>query len=230
MKKILLSTMSITLILIFLLIFFTFYGHAVRHTEIQNALELSMKQAMEQLLLAEGKPADKTVWINDFAQSVAAQIESKSNLTIHLYEADLEKGLLSAEGILTFRNLIGSESSVTTGKRTILLEEYQISSHMIADINKNGITDTTEATTDISTYEQRLIKAGYGVIVDFGDQTYGVLMKGPDHTIDGKDGGELLIDALKEQGLQAGHIFGCWMNEDYYNWFAEDITESFPLS
>lgn len=222
--------MSITLILIFLLIFFTFYGHAVRHTEIQNALELSMKQAMEQLLLAEGKPTDKDAWIGDFTQSVATQIESQSNLTIHLYEADIEKGLLSAEAILTFRNLIGTESSVTTGKRTIILEEYQIFSNTTADINEDGVVDTTEAMADISTYEQRLIKAGYGVVVDFGDQSYGVLMQGPDHTIDGKDGGELLIDALNEQGLQAGHIFGCWMNDDYYNWFAEDITESAPSS
>ena len=222
--------MSITLILSFLLIFFTFYGHAVRHTEVQNALELSMKQSMEQLLLAEDKPTDKTTWINDFTQSVAAQIQSQSSLTVHLYAADLEKGLLSAEAVLTFPNLIGTESSVTTGKRTIILEEYQISSNAASDINEDGVIESTEAMTDVSTYEQRLIKAGYGKVVDFGDKTYGVLMQGPDHTINGKDGGELLIDTLKTQGLQAGHIFGCWMNEDYYNWFAEDITEASPSS
>lgn len=124
MKKALLSMFSTILILIFILIFFTLYGHAVRRTEVCNALELSMKQAMAQLQLDEGHPASEEEWTNAFTQSVAVQIQSQSDLTIHIYEADMEKGLLSAEAILTFRNPIGTESSVSTGKRTIILEEY----------------------------------------------------------------------------------------------------------
>lgn len=96
-----------------------------RHIEVQNALELSMKQAIETLQLDEGLPASEEDWINSFVQSVAVQIQSKSNLTVHIYAADMEKGLLSAEAILTFPNLIGTESSVSTGKRIIILEQYQ---------------------------------------------------------------------------------------------------------
>ena len=112
------------MILIFLLIFFTLYGRLVRYTEVHNALEHSMKQAIAQLQVEDGAPTSETLWIHNFTESVALQIESSSDLTIHIYEADLNKGLLSAEAILTFQNPIGTESSVTTGKRIILLEEY----------------------------------------------------------------------------------------------------------
>ncbi|MBR2045126.1 MAG: hypothetical protein IJ958_03200 [Agathobacter sp.] len=124
MKKFLLSSFALIIILLFILIFFTLYDRSVRHTEVCNALTLSMKQSMMQLQLDEGKPTSEEDWTTAFVQSVATQIQSQSDLTIHIYESNVEKGLLSAEAILTFRNPIGTTSSVTTGKQTIILEEY----------------------------------------------------------------------------------------------------------
>ena len=126
MKKALLATFSLITILIFLLIFFSLYGRTLRHTEVCNALTISMKQAIMQVQLEEGGPATVDEWTENFAQSVASQIQSNSDLTLHIYQADLEKGLLSAEAILTFPNPIGTLSSVTTGKQTIILEEYYV--------------------------------------------------------------------------------------------------------
>ena len=83
-----------------------------------------MKHAISQLQFDEGTPVSEENWISDFATSVALQIESNSDLTIHIYEANLEKGILSAEAILTFENPIGTKSSITTGKRIIILEKY----------------------------------------------------------------------------------------------------------
>ena len=123
MKKALFAAFSSILIFLFFLIFFTLYGHHVRYTEICNALDLSMKYAISQLQFDEGFPTSKDDWLHDFAQSIAMQINSDSNLTIHIYEANLDKGLLAAEAILSFQNPIGTESSVSTGKRIILLEE-----------------------------------------------------------------------------------------------------------
>lgn len=124
LKKALLAMFHIIVILIFILIFFTLYGRAVRHTEVCDALELSMKQAITQLQLDEGGPSTEEEWVEHFIQSIAVQIHSKSDLTVHIYAADMHRGLLSAEAILTFKNLVGTESSVSTGKKTILLEEY----------------------------------------------------------------------------------------------------------
>ncbi len=92
--------------------------------ELENALELSMKQAMTQLQFDEGAPISEEEWLKDFSESIFSQIESKSDLTIHIYEADMNKGLLSAEAILTYHNFIGTESSVSTGKRTVLIEGF----------------------------------------------------------------------------------------------------------
>ena len=85
-----------------------------------------MQQAIAQLQLDENRPSSEEEWLSIFANSVSSQIQSKSDLEIRIYTADFEKGLLSAEAILTYQNLIGSTSSVSTGKRVILLETYYI--------------------------------------------------------------------------------------------------------
>lgn len=124
MKKTLYALFSMLFILLFLLIIFTLQGHAVRHMELENALELSMKHAMTQLQFDEGAPISEEEWLKTFSESVFSQIESESDLTIHIYAADMDKGLLSAEAILTYPNFIGTTSSVSTGKRTVLIEGF----------------------------------------------------------------------------------------------------------
>lgn len=100
------------------------YSRVIRYTEVKNALDLSMQQAIAQLEADNGGPSSEEEWLNIFANSVASQIHSQSNLEILIYAADFEKGLLSAEANLTYQNLIGTTSSVSTGKRIILLEYY----------------------------------------------------------------------------------------------------------
>lgn len=218
--------MSIVLILIFVLIFFTLYGHAVRYTEVHNALELSMKHAMAQLQFDEGGPATEEKWLEDFVQSLSLQINSQSDLTIHIYEADMEHGLLSAEAILTFQNPIGTTSSISTEKRTMLLEEYSVTvnNYPMVDAANTYVTESAASAADITPSQQALLDAGYGVVILLPTGHYGVLMQGPDHKIDGKDGGELLIDYLTERKLQ-GSVSGEWMNDQYYYWIANNITE-----
>ena len=47
-------------------------------------------------------------------------------ITIHIgSDSDMEKGILTAEAILRFRHPIGTEGTVSTGIRTIILEEYE---------------------------------------------------------------------------------------------------------
>ena len=264
MKKALFALFSMLFILLFLLVFFTLQGHTIRHIEIENALELSMKQAMTQLQFDEGAPSSEEEWLEDFSESLSSQIESESDLTVHIYEADINKGLLSAEGILTYRNFIGTESSVSTGKRTVLIEGYILpteedldketevdkSNYVItdnvdslnlnkeqtpsnningnndsADTNTDEVVTTQEATDHISPSEQAMIDAGYGNVVLLPTGNYGVLMPNPDCLINGKDGGDILIEYLAEKGLQASSVSGCWMNDQYYNWIAKNITE-----
>lgn len=94
-----------------------------------------------------------------------------------------------------------------------------------ADTNNDGVIDIQEATNHISPSEQAMIDAGFGNVVLLPTGNYGVLMPNPDHLINGKDGGDILIEYLSKKGLQANSISGSWMNDQYYNWIAKNITE-----
>lgn len=124
MKKAILAVFCVLIIIIFILSTFTLYGRAIRQTEINNAMTLSMESAMDMLLLDEGRPETEEEWEAMFLSSVAVQIESESELKVHIIESDMQKGILSAEGILIFKHPIGTIGSVSSGKMDIILEEY----------------------------------------------------------------------------------------------------------
>ena len=124
MKNVLLSIFNILVILIFILIFFTLYGRGIRQNEINTAMVSSMNYAMSLLLFDEGRPENNAEWETLFIDAVRTQIESASDLTIHIYEINMEQGLLSAEGILTFTHPIGTKGRVTSEKRTVIMEEF----------------------------------------------------------------------------------------------------------
>lgn len=123
MKKMITAVMSVVLILLFILSAFTLHGRNYRQTEIDNALQSSMKSAMELMLLEEGGPENEEEWKTMFVQSLAVQIKSDSNLTVTIMEADMEKGILSAEATLTYRHPIGTVGTVSA-QETIILEDY----------------------------------------------------------------------------------------------------------
>ena len=125
MKKSIMAILSMFIIITSFLISFTLHGRNARQTEIDNALMTSMKQAMETLLVVEGKPASEEEWKVMFLQSLVTQIESESDLTVNILEMDMEKGILSVEAVLTFRHPIGTEGTVSAF-RTIMLEEYSV--------------------------------------------------------------------------------------------------------
>ena len=93
----------------------------------------------------------------------------------------------------------------------------------------NQDVSTWEPTGDeneISPYMQMLIDAGYGVVVDYGDGTYGVLTHN-DGTVDGKTGGQILREYLAALDLEATHIYGGVIDQDddWYSYTAENVRE-----
>lgn len=79
-------------------------------------------------------------------------------------------------------------------------------------------------TDDMSSSELALLEAGLGNVTLLPTGDYGILMEYPDQMINGKRGNEILREYLASIGLE-GTIYGCWMNEQYYNFFAENIQE-----
>lgn len=124
MKKMIVAAISCIVIVAIIMTGFTVHGRNLRQTELNNAMHASMKQAME-ILLTEEPPSNQDEWEQMFVQSLAVQIQSESELTIHIGEdSDMEKGILTAEAILRFRHPIGTEGVVSTGIQTVILEEY----------------------------------------------------------------------------------------------------------
>jgi len=123
MKKVLMAVFSVMIIVIVILIMFTLHGRNARQTELDNALNTSMKQSMDALLVMEGKPHTEEEWKVMFLQSLASQIESESELTVNILEIDMDKGILSVEAILKFKHVAGTEGTVSS-QRTIILEEF----------------------------------------------------------------------------------------------------------
>ena len=91
--------------------------------------------------------------------------------------------------------------------------------------NENEWTPTDDE-DDISPYEQKVIDAGYGNVVDFGDGSYAVLThKGG--TVNGKDGGEILREYLAKRDLEAQKVMGGIIDEDddWYWYIADNVRE-----
>ena len=127
MKKMIMAFVASIVIVLIVLIGFTIHGRDFRQTELNNAMNSSMKSAMKVLLIEEGGPKTQEEWEQMFVQSLVVQIESDSELTVHIGEdSDMEKGILTAEAILRFRHPIGTTGTVSTGIRTIILEEYEV--------------------------------------------------------------------------------------------------------
>lgn len=124
MKKALYGVFVVIVILVFILIWFTIDGRAIRQTELNNAVTLSIENAMELLLVDEGKPQTADEWEAMLIPMILVQIDSDvEEVEVNVIEADLEKGLLAVEVIERFRHPNGEIGQISV-RRECILEEY----------------------------------------------------------------------------------------------------------
>lgn len=124
MKNMLVAFIAALCGVVIILIGFTIHGRSSRQVELDNALKSSMENAMTSLLYEEGRPQTEEEWKASFLQSLAIQISSASDLTVHILKADMEKGVLSVEAILNWTHPIGTKGSVSSAM-TVIMEEYE---------------------------------------------------------------------------------------------------------
>ena len=125
MKKAVIAIFGFLFLIVTALIGFTIQGRTARETELENALTSSMEKTMHMLSEQEKyAPATDEEMAAIFMETLAVQVESASKLTVNILEADAEKGILSVEGILTYKHPIGTEGHVSCQK-TIILEQYR---------------------------------------------------------------------------------------------------------
>ena len=123
MKKAIFCVLTILIILIFSMAYISIHGRQVRQNELNVALEQSMEKSISLLLENDGKPVSEEEWIEMFCLDLSMQIASASDLTINILDADFEKGLLRVEATLSYRNPIGTTSTVSS-ERMVLVEQY----------------------------------------------------------------------------------------------------------
>lgn len=123
MKNMLTAFIAALCGVVIILIGFTVYGRSTRQVELDNALKSSMEEAMTSLMYEEGGPENEKEWKAAFLQSLAVQINSTSDLTVTFLEADMQRGILSVEAVLTWNHPIGTKGSVSS-VRTVILEQY----------------------------------------------------------------------------------------------------------
>lgn len=124
-----------------------------------------------------------------------------------------------------------SDKNNTSDKNTTTTDKNNTSNSTTQydpmDTNKDGWVSESEEMSYVTPNKQKCIDAGYGVVVEMdGGEWYGCLMKSGDHTIDGRDGGDILYDYLTERGLE-GQIYGSYISseKEWYFWTATDIRE-----
>ena len=124
MRNMLIAFIAALIAVVIILTGFTIHGRSIRRVELDNALKSSMEDAMSSLMYEEGRPQTEDEWIEAFLYSLEVQINSDSDLTVDILEANMEQGILSVEAILSWSHPVGTKGCVSR-VMTVIMEEYE---------------------------------------------------------------------------------------------------------
>lgn len=113
-------TAGIVLIL-FLSIVVTVYGRTLRQNEVEQSLETAMEHVMNQLVDTEEAFTNQEDFVLEFMQALLVQIDSDSEIEVHVLKADEKKGILSVEVVETYQHPNGEQGTVSA-RRTMILD------------------------------------------------------------------------------------------------------------
>ena len=103
MRNIVIGICSVVFLLMIILIGSTVFGRNARQTELDNALNTSMKNALETLDSDRNYiPRTNDELVSVFTQLFLQEIDSKSDATVEVLDVDVQKKLLSAKATLTY--------------------------------------------------------------------------------------------------------------------------------
>ena len=125
MKNMVIGISAAVVLGLLVLIAYTLHGRSVRQTELDLALSTAMEEALQGLKeLEAGQTKDTEEFVEEFLQRFSVQIASRSQVTVHILDVDVERGLLSVEAVSAFRHPIGRMGTVSR-RRTAILEQYR---------------------------------------------------------------------------------------------------------
>ena len=123
MKQMVFGMIALTMVVLFLTIIITVHGRTLRSSEVSQSLSEAMQTTMNHLLSQNAYSiADKDEFVADFLETFLLQVNSDSDITVHILKADYEKGLLSIEVVENYTHPNGEKGQVSAC-RTILLDK-----------------------------------------------------------------------------------------------------------
>ena len=125
MKQVVFGVAAGMMVMILLGVMITVHGRTLRENEAEKSLEHAMHTAMEQLKNGTYAFADREEFVADFLEALLVQINSDSDIDVHILHADEKKGLLSVEVAEHYRHPNGGEGAVSV-RRTILLDKKEM--------------------------------------------------------------------------------------------------------
>lgn len=139
MRNTVIGICSVVFLLMIILIGSTVFGRNARQTELDNALNESMKNALETLDSDRNYvPKTDDELVSVFTQLFLQEVNSKSDAAVEVLDVDVQKKLLSVKATLTYNHLNGKQGTVTSTK-TIVMEQSK---------NQNGFVTVNYNWTD----------------------------------------------------------------------------------
>lgn len=121
MKNILIGLTTFVIALLTVAGLLAMHTRGMAKTELEDALSNAVEQSLENAMSGEAYDVDDTdEFVADIMESILLQIDSDADITIHVLNADLEKGILSVEATEEFEYIGGKKGTVSAKKTAVL--------------------------------------------------------------------------------------------------------------
>ena len=122
LKQMVFGMIAVTILILFLTIIITVHGRTLRSSEVTQSLSEAMQTTMNHLLSQQSYSiTNQDEFVADFLEAFLVQVNSDSDITVHILKADSKKGLLSVEVIETYTHPNGEKGQISAC-RTVLLD------------------------------------------------------------------------------------------------------------
>ncbi len=124
MKNVVMGAMMSIIIALITIIILTTDDRIVRINEDNTALANALDESISAIDTDKYSIADTSQLIADITQGLLMQVESDSDITVNVMDADRDKGIVTIEAVQDFKKPTGKSGQVVA-TRTIILEEKQ---------------------------------------------------------------------------------------------------------
>ena len=124
MRNIVIGFVFAAMILLSVNIVSTMNSRSTRSQELSDALDTALEGTLGTLSKGTYDINNTDEYIADLLSNIAEQIQSDSELTVNILDADIEKGIMTVQVKEEYKHINGKTGAVTASK-TVLLEEQQ---------------------------------------------------------------------------------------------------------